>query len=315
MKDFTNQKFGDYVLTKYLGNQTWEAQCEKCGLIRTYKTPNIKIGEEKKGVCTCSASGIKIGDRFGRLVVIKRNLEKHPERAVYWDCQCDCGNIMFTTTKRLKSGITRSCGCLNDEARSARIQKWNEEHAAVDITGGKSGLLTVIRKATEEETIGRPKGVGYWFCLCDCGNSHIVGLSDFKMGKVSSCGCLNSKGEARITTLLLENDIHFIKQYTFEDLRGDCDRHFFYDFAILNPDNSVKYLIEFDGIQHFSKQHQFSKNEDTLNIIQKRDGIKNNYALSKGIPLIRIPYTKLSTLDMTDLQLETTKFLLKEGDE
>lgn len=315
MKDFTNQKFGDYVLTKYLGNQTWEAQCEKCGLIRTYKTQNIKIGEVGKGICTCSSSGIKIGDRFGRLVVIKRNLEKHLERAVYWDCQCDCGNITFTTTKRLKSGTTRSCGCLNDEARSARIQKWNEEHAAADITGEKNGLLTAIRKATEEETIGRPKGIGYWFCLCDCGNSHIVGLSDFKMGKVSSCGCLNSKGEARITTLLLENDIHFTKQYAFEELRGDWGRHFFYDFAILNPDGSVKYLIEFDGIQHFSKQHQFSKDEDTLSIIQKRDNIKNSYALSKGIPLIRIPYTKLSTLDITDLQLETTKFLLKEGDD
>ena len=248
------------------------------------------------------------------MVIKYRDIDKAGSGRVCWVCECDCGNIISIAGKPLKSGNTRSCGCLDREAKIARILKWNEEHA-VDITGNRNGLLTAIRKATEEETNGRPKGVNYWFCLCDCGNSHIVGLSDFKMGKVSSCGCLNSKGEARITTLLLENNIHFTKQYAFEDLRSDCGRHFFYDFAILNSDSSVKYLIEFDGIQHFSKQYQFSKSEDTLEIIQKRDGIKNNYALSKGIPLIRIPYTKLSTLDITDLQLETTKFLLKEGDE
>ena len=315
MKHLEGLVYGDYLITKYLGNQTWEAQCQKCGLVRSYKTANIKPEKATGGQCTCSKSGVQIGDRFGRLVILNRDLTKQGEGRVYWNCQCDCGNVVSLSGHPLKSGNTRSCGCLNDEVRSARIQKWNEEHTAADITGEKNGLLTAIRKATEEETIGRPKGIGYWFCLCDCGNSHIVGLSDFKMGKVSSCGCLNSKGEARITTLLLENDIHFTKQYAFEELRGDWGRHFFYDFAILNPDSSVKYLIEFDGIQHFSKQHQFLKSEDTLSIIQKRDSIKINYALSKGIPLIRIPYTKLSTLDITDLQLETTKFLLKEGDE
>lgn len=311
MKDFTNQKFGDYVLTKYLGNQTWEAQCEKCGLVRTYKTPNIKIGESGKGICTCSASGIKIGDRFGRLVIKYRDISKAGSGRVYWVCECDCGNIISIAGKSLKDGNTRSCGCLNNEARSARIQVWNENHS-VDITGERSGLLTAIRKATKQECIGRPEGIGYWLCQCDCGNFHIVGLSDFKMGKVSSCGCLNSKGEALITMILTENNIPFIKQYTFEDLKSIEGRHFFYDFAVLNADGSLGYLIEFDGIQHFSKQHQFSKSGDTLTIIQERDNIKNKYALSKSIPLIRIPYTKLPTLDITDLQLETTQFLFKE---
>jgi hypothetical protein len=314
MKDFTNQKFGDYILTKYLGNQTWEARCEKCGLVRTYKTPNIKIGEEGKGICTCSTSGIRIGDRFGKLVVKYRDINKSGSGRVCWICECDCGNTLSVAGKALKNGNTRSCGCLNNEARAARIQKWNEEHA-VDITGERSGLLTAVRKATEQERNGRPKGSNYWYCLCDCGNTHIVSLSDFKLGKVASCGCLNSKGEARITTILLENDILFSKQYAFDDLKSEQGRHFFFDFAIFNADGSVRYLIEFDGIQHFSKNHQFSNDQNALKTIQKRDSIKNNYAISKRIPLIRIPYTKLPTLDITDLQLETTKFLLKEGDE
>lgn len=314
MKDFTNQKFGDYVLTKYLGNQTWEARCEKCGLVRTYKTPSIKIGEAGRGICTCSTSGIKIGDRFGRLVIKYRDVDKAGSGRVCWVCECDCGNIISIAGKPLKSGNTRSCGCLNDDTRSARIQVWNENHA-VDITGERSGLLTAIRKATKQETNGRPEGIGYWLCQCDCGNSHVVGVSDFKMGKVSSCGCLNSKGEAKIASLLTEHGISFAKQFTFSDLIGAKGAHYAFDFAVLDKDAKL-YLIEYDGIQHYSPRHQFTKDASALEIIQQRDKEKNEYVLSHNIPLIRIPYTQFDNLNIEDLQLQTTKFLLKkEGDE
>jgi hypothetical protein len=314
MKDFTNQKFGDYVLTKYLGNQTWEAQCEKCGLVRTYKTPSIKIGEKGRGICTCSTSGIKIGDRFGRLVIKYRDVDKAGSGRVCWVCECDCGNIISIAGKPLKNGNTRSCGCLNDDARRERIIQINEANSP-DLTGLKSGLLTAIRKATKEETTGRPQGTGYWYCQCECGNYHIVGTNDFTRKKVQSCGCLNSKGEAKITSILTENGIDFIKQFTFEDLIGNMGRHYAFDFAVFN-NNKLSYLIEYDGIQHFSARHQFSKEETTLEIIQNRDNTKNEYALSHNIPLIRIPYTQFDNLGIEDLQIQTTKFLLKkEGDE
>ena len=306
--------YGDYVLTKYLGKQKWEAQCQKCGLIRTYGTANIKPEKETGGLCTCVKSGIQIGDRFGRLVVIKRDLAKVLEGKVYWKCQCDCGNIFSTTTKRLKSGNTRSCGCLNNDVRRERIIQWNEENNP-DLTNTKSGLLTAVRKATKEETFGRPQGVGYWYCKCECGNYHIVSTSDFTTKKVQSCGCLNSKGEAKITSILIENGIDFIKQFTFEDLIGNMGRHYAFDFAVFD-NNKLSYLIEYDGIQHFSARHQFSKEEATLEIIQNRDNVKNKYALSHNIPLIRIPYTQFDNLSIEDLQIQTTKFLLqKESDE
>lgn len=63
-------------------------------------------------------------------------------------------------------------------------------------------------------------------------------------------------------------------------------------------------------------KHQFTKDESTLETIQQRDREKNEYALSHNIPLIRIPYTQFDNLNIEDLQLQTTKFLLKkEGDE
>ena len=313
MKHLENLIYGDYLITKYLGNQTWEAQCQKCGLVRSYKTANIKPEKATGGQCTCSKSGVQIGDRFGRLMVLNRDLTKQGEGRVYWNCQCDCGNVVSLSGKVLKSGNTRSCGCLNNDTRRENIIQWNVENNP-DLTNRKSGLLTVIRKATKEETVGRPQGIGYWYCECECGNHHIVGTSDFTLKKVQSCGCLNSKGEAKITSILTKNNIDFIKQFTFEDLIGNMGRHYAFDFAVFE-NNKLSYLIEYDGIQHYSARHQFLKEENTLEIIQNRDNIKNEYALFHNIPLIRIPYTQFDNLSIEDLQIQTTKFLLQEESE
>ena len=48
-------------------------------------------------------------------------------------------------------------------------------------------------------------------------------------------------------------------------------------------------LIEFDGEQHYVSNGGWS-DKDNLALVQKRDKIKNEYALSHNIPLVRIPY-------------------------
>ena len=53
------------------------------------------------------------GKRFGRLTVIKYNHTYNYCR--FWECICDCGNITYIGTHTLKSGHTKSCGCLNHE--------------------------------------------------------------------------------------------------------------------------------------------------------------------------------------------------------
>ena len=35
-----------------------------------------------------------IGKRFGKLTVLKRSEKKGKGGALYWTCQCDCGNIV-----------------------------------------------------------------------------------------------------------------------------------------------------------------------------------------------------------------------------
>ena len=55
-----------------------------------------------------------VGNRYGRLVVKER-------KEGSWLCQCDCGKPHVAKIKHLKSGATKSCGCLRSE-NSARLR-------------------------------------------------------------------------------------------------------------------------------------------------------------------------------------------------
>lgn len=212
-------------------------------------------------LCGCTTSGIKKGDRFGRLVAIERDLEKAGQGRVYWKFKCDCGNIVSHSSHELKSGNTQSCGCFGLEISKEKMNKINSK--LEDLIGEKFGLLVVLRPALPEEYSNRPKGNRYWYCLCKCGNNHIASTSDLKGGKISSCGCLKSRGEQKISEILIKNNYRFVKQFFFDDLKNaDNTRYYFYDFGILDENNALQYLIEFDGIQHFSPKYQFKKEKE-----------------------------------------------------
>lgn len=54
------------------------------------------------------------GQKFNRLLVIE-NIGKNKWNNYKWLCQCDCGNKTVVITSELKSGHTKSCGCLVKE--------------------------------------------------------------------------------------------------------------------------------------------------------------------------------------------------------
>lgn len=59
-----------------------------------------------------------IGQRFGRLTVVDFcEVKAHKAR---WKCVCDCGLVVIATTGNLKSGNTKSCGCIRRETAAAQ---------------------------------------------------------------------------------------------------------------------------------------------------------------------------------------------------
>jgi hypothetical protein len=57
-----------------------------------------------------------IGKRFGRLIVLKKLINKNDKRN--WLCQCDCGKEHSAPGYSLKRGTTQSCGCFRIESHS-----------------------------------------------------------------------------------------------------------------------------------------------------------------------------------------------------
>ena len=54
------------------------------------------------------------GMKFDRLTVIEQ-AGRTNDRHILWKCRCDCGNTTNVSSRDLKTGHTRSCGCLQKE--------------------------------------------------------------------------------------------------------------------------------------------------------------------------------------------------------
>lgn len=115
------------------------------------------------------------GQRFGRLTVLRRDLDetKYPK----WICRCDCGNEVSVRQYNLVQGRTKSCGCLRAETRKK------------DFTGQKFGFLTVEGEDFEREYHSSGILRRFWFCRCNCGNLISVSQAELARGDRIHCGC------------------------------------------------------------------------------------------------------------------------------
>lgn len=59
------------------------------------------------------------GQTFGRLTVVGFDHTKNPRLGAWWRCSCSCGETASVKGTSLRSGRTRSCGCLKKEVIAA----------------------------------------------------------------------------------------------------------------------------------------------------------------------------------------------------
>lgn len=224
--------------------------------------------------------------------VIDRNEERTKQngRNVFWNCKCHCGNLFVATTTDINRQKTKSCGCMAHYLTGkAHFQ---------DITGETFGELQVLERDYEKAQTSK-KPVTYWKCKCSCGNiisvdrTHLVGRGQ------SSCGCKKSIGELNINKILSQNNIKYSTQYTNKKLETEKGGYLKYDFAILNDNNEIIRLIEFDGPQH--NKDTYDRFFEAYDLIHQRDELKNKYCKDNNIPLVRIPYKKRDTMTLEDL--------------
>jgi len=107
---------------------------------------------------------ISVGEKFGKLVVVEYN----GKRCL---CQCECGRKSVVMSTKLRTGKTRSCGCLREMN--------NKDTAAIIAPGSVFNRLTLM---SQDGAFGTFK--------CECGNEITVKTIKVRSGHTKSCGCL-----------------------------------------------------------------------------------------------------------------------------
>lgn len=171
----------------------------------------------------------------------------------------------------------------------------NIKTTEIDLTGKTFGKWTVLYKTDKRSSNGNI----YWHCKCECGMEKDVNSASLRNGTSLSCGAHNniSKGNEKIKNILKNNNIIFEIEKCFSDCVDKKPLPF--DFYVEN-----KYLIEYDGIQHYDIKTKYD-----YEYTHRHDLIKSEWCKKNNIPLIRIPYTHFNNLKLEDLLLETSTFI------
>lgn len=127
--DMTGVRFGKMVASKRIGTNKhgsalWLVHCD-CGVEKLLSRTAMNYTKS----CGCSRRDDLIGQRFGKLIVLRKAGSKQGD--MLWHVQCDCGNMAIAMGNALKRGQTKSCKCLRKESQKRAV-------AAIKLPAGES---------------------------------------------------------------------------------------------------------------------------------------------------------------------------------
>lgn len=221
----------------------------------------------------------KIKHQIGQIINTNKILkELRKNNKIYYQVECIlCGNIRQVRADNLKQSC-RSC--------SAKIRDKKYSKVIDDLTGKYFGNWLVLNKAQKPN---------YWHCKdIKTGVERDVFRGSLTQGLSKGDGSVSSWGQKQINYQLTKNQLPFITEYTFSNLRTDKNGVPRFDFAIINPYGQVYCLIEYDGRQHFLYNKNWKMTEKDFQRLQYIDNLKNQYCNQNNIKLYR--FNKQSNL-------------------
>lgn len=142
-KDLTGHKIGLLTVITNTGQKSkngsfiWECLCD-CG--KTIYVPTSSLTRKrctKSCGCLSSVQSKKkntkdiTGDVYGMLTVIKQVVKpsyRVGKRGSWWLCRCECGNEVVVKANHLKTGNTKSCGCIINSKAEKQIVSLLQNH-------------------------------------------------------------------------------------------------------------------------------------------------------------------------------------------
>jgi hypothetical protein len=129
MKEQGNNKRKNHLITYNGKIQTLSQWCDELNLNRNMVAMRLFRGWDFERIVSTPKKQWTpenmIGKKYGKLTVLELCNERTKEGRYKYICKCDCGNIATVSGKLLRSGHTKSCGCICKEKASKlhKLQK------------------------------------------------------------------------------------------------------------------------------------------------------------------------------------------------
>lgn len=107
---------------------------------------------------------IKVGNKYGYWTVLALDDGQHTNKVL---CRCICGRERWVFRSPLRTGKTKSCGCMAHQDPGYGIKP-----------GDHIGYWTVLRQKGQR-----------FYCRCVCGRERWVPAQHLLQGRSLSCGC------------------------------------------------------------------------------------------------------------------------------
>jgi hypothetical protein len=154
---------------------------------------------------------------FGRWLVlheVESRYASNGHKRKFWMCECQCINktVREVAQNGLKSGSSKSCGCLRLENGIESGKKRKE-----NLLGQQFNNWTVIEES--ESRVGEDgRRTTLWLCQCACEKStqRLVNAADLKRGHSKSCGCIKEEGKNINHGAASKNNIHKMNKRIYD---------------------------------------------------------------------------------------------------
>lgn len=264
------------VLSKYtFANERLDVKCLKCGRIFHPIAHNLFRGT---GCPYCNHAVSVPSDDFYRRVESKNNgqfkfLDSYQGNEVRIRCQCNkCGYVWMITPH----SFYHLKGC----PRCQTYHVYTKDEYNYKLNKIYHGEYILVEDYKPQKRLLFKHNI--------CGHTFIAQPTGLLKNNTGCPYCNESTGEKCIKSVLDKMGIAYEIQKRFEQCR--YKRTLPFDFWL----PKVGVAIEYDGIQHFQRNH-FQRTVDDFREAKLRDSIKDWFCISHGIYLIRIPY-KIKTL-------------------
>lgn len=269
-------------------NPPKEYCCENCGGVYTKRDSDINSVNFCSRIC-------KEEDRTKRIEAKKKECLKCntlflPKSNLQRYCSVDCRTIILQCEvcgkdfNRLDKKQYRKQKTCSARCSSTMTTKTHEDFYK-EFSSIHKGMLVpveVYTRADDEIT-----------CYCLVCKRYTRRVADKYINQrkhgCKHCGRKYSNGESTIKEYLKKNNVNYEKQYALNGLVSNKGFELRFDFAIFDSDRQLKFLIEYDGRQHYEPVDQFGGIE-YFKEVQCNDRKKDDYCKANNINLIRINY-------------------------